>query len=597
MISVPRRRFLSRRRRAAPEDRAGVPGGGGDEAASKPHEAAAQRGGDGERSGERASRSQSGTAGEQSGGERSSGERSGRPRSGTDGERSDGERALLGRLEAWRATARQLAWTDRERAFLGWLEAWAGRAARAVRGAVGLAFFQGDADPPPKARRLAFGVPQWLRPLVPLTTISLVQVAELILALMLYIQTVNAVWSWNSGPRIGPYQHQQGSIWDGFVYLTAVAVALPIALRDRWPLAAWRVSFALMPVAVGVTRTIGPSPGEMPYTQWLGVSYLLVLYSVAVRCDRRITVAVWFVTFFATWIIDPNWMPVVMVVVSVVVLFGYNVRVRRSATARLKTEEGRTRQAESAKAVLAERARIARELHDVVAHHMSVIAIQAEAVPLKARGDPAQLEAGLAEIRTLSLEAIAELRQVLGVLRDRDGRVDTAPQPGLDRLDELVSNARAAGLAVVVKRAGPLDRLPPAVGLSAYRIVQESLSNAMRHAPGSTVALDVAHRRGELQLRVANGPSATPGAGPGAGHGVAGMRERATLLGGTLDAGPVAGGGFEVRATLPVTDAGEEAVEHPRQFAGEETHEHARRFASEETHERPRRLITGDDVG
>lgn len=536
-----------------------MPGGGRDEAAAKPRDddGAARRRGGGERSGERIGRSPSSTDGERSGGERS------------DGERSDGERGLFGRLGAWaeRGFLERLG-ASAERGFLGRLGASAGRAVWAVSGAVGLAFFQGDADPPPKVRRLAFGVPQWLRLLVPVTVISLVQVAELILALLLYMQTQSTVWSWNLGPQIGPYR--QGPIWEGFVYLTAVAVALPIALRDRWPLAAWRVSFALMPVAVGVTRTIGFPHGEMPYMTWLIVSYLLVLYSVAVRCDRRITVAVWVVTFLATWIIDPNSMPVAMVVVSVAVLFGYNVRVRRSATAKLKTEERRTRQAESAQAVLAERARIARELHDVVAHHMSVIAIQAEAVPLKARGDPAQLEAGLAEIRGLSLEAIAELRQVLGVLRDQDGRVDTAPQPGLDRLDELVSNARAAGLAVLVKRAGPLDRLPPAVGLSAYRIVQESLSNAMRHAPGSTVALDVAHRRGELRLRVANGPSVAPGAGPGAGQGVVGMRERATLLGGTLDAGPVAGGGFEVRATLPVTDADEEAHEH---------------------------LATGDDVG
>ncbi|MGV9375444.1 sensor histidine kinase [Nonomuraea sp. NPDC003707] len=567
MISVPRRRFLSRRRgrgaaaeeqASAPggsgEERAGVPGGGRDEAAAEPHDddVAARRRGGGERSGERIGRSPSSTDGERNG-----------------GERSGGERGLFGRLGAWAARGfleRQGA--SAARGFLGRLGASAGRAVWAVSGAVGLAFFQGDADPPPKVRRLAFGVPRRLRLLVPFTVISLVQVAELILALLLYRQTLSTVWSWYLGPQIGPYR--QGPIWEGFVYLTAVAVALPVALRDRWPLAAWRVSFALMPVAVGVTRTIGFPHGEMPYMTWLIVSYLLVLYSVAVRCDRRITVAVWVVTFLATWIIDPNSMPVAMVVVSVAVLFGYNVRVRRSATAKLKTEERRTRQAESAQAVLAERARIARELHDVVAHHMSVIAIQAEAVPLKARGDPAQLEAGLAEIRGLSLEAIAELRQVLGVLRDQDGRVDTAPQPGLDRLDELVSNARAAGLAVLVKRAGPLDRLPPAVGLSAYRIVQESLSNAMRHAPGSTVALDVAHRRGELRLRVANGPSVAPGAGPGAGQGVVGMRERATLLGGTLDAGPVTGGGFEVRATLPVTDADEEAHEH---------------------------LITGDDVG
>ncbi|NUP76816.1 MAG: sensor histidine kinase, partial [Nonomuraea sp.] len=98
-------------------------------------------------------------------------------------------------------------------------------------------------------------------------------------------------------------------------------------------------------------------------------------------------------------------------------------------------------------------------------------------MPLKAAGDPVQLEAGLAEIRALSVEAITELRQVLCVLRDADGRVDTAPQPGLDRVDDLVANARGAGLAVRVRRPRPLDGLPPTVGLSAYRIVQESLSN------------------------------------------------------------------------------------------------------------------------
>ncbi|MBB5780076.1 sensor histidine kinase [Nonomuraea jabiensis] len=562
MISVPRRRFLlNRRRRAGAGEWAGAPGEGGEEAVAEPHddEAAARRGGGGERADERVGWSPSSTDGEWSDSQRNDGQGTGGEVS--DAELSDGERAFLGPL----GTSAGPEFSGRHGTsagpeFSGRHGTSAGRVGWAVLGAFGLAFFQGDADPPPKARRLAFGVPQWLRPLVPITTISLVQVAELILALLLYLQTQSTVRSWISAPPPAP--DGRGPIWDGFVYLTAVAVALPIALRDRWPLAAWRVSIALMPVAVGVTRTVGFSDGGMPYTTWLIISHLLVLYSVAVRCDRRITVAVWVVMFLATWIIDPDSMPVTMVVVSVAVLFGYNVRVRRSATAKLKTEERRTRQAESAQAVLAERARIARELHDVVAHHMSVIAIQAEAVPLKARGDPAQLEAGLAEIRGLSLEAIAELRQVLGVLRDQDGRVDTAPQPGLDRLDELVSNARAAGLAVLVERAGPLDRLPPAVGLSAYRIVQESLSNAMRHAPGSTVTLDVAHRRGELRLRVANGPSAAPGAGPGAGQGVVGMRERATLLGGTLDAGPVAGGGFEVRATLPVTDAGEEAHEH-----------------------------------
>ncbi|MEU6712354.1 sensor histidine kinase [Nonomuraea sp. NPDC046802] len=417
-----------------------------------------------------------------------------------------------------------------------------------------LALFQGDADPPPESRRLSLRVPlPWLE------TINLVQIAELILAWVLFGTTLSMVLTWNA--EAGSRQ-----IWEGFTYLTALAAGLPVVLRDRWPLAAWRVAAVMTPVTVWVAVTIGRSGNGPPYLVPVVVMYLLVLYSVAVRCDRRITLAVWIITVLAAWIIHPNSMALVSVIVSVVVLFGYNVRIRRTATAKLAQEERRTQEAEGAQAVLAERARIARELHDVVAHHMSVIAIQAEAVPLKAAGDPAQLEAGLAEIRGLSLEAIAELRNVLGVLRDQDGRTDTAPQPGFDRIDELVANARAAGLAVLVRRAGELTGLPPAVGLSAYRIVQESLSNAMRHAPGATVAVDISRERDTIRVWVANGPGTTPTSGPaaeptdgatqtrGARQGLVGMRERAALLGGALEAGPSPDGGFEVRATLPIPE-------------------------------------------
>ncbi|MGP3960448.1 sensor histidine kinase [Nonomuraea sp. 3N208] len=425
-----------------------------------------------------------------------------------------------------------------------------GRLAAAGRTLVrpfGLALFQGDADPPPASRRLTFTVPRRLAVLVPLRTYSLVQVAELVLALILYGTTQGMVTDMIAA-HIEEYP-----IPEWVADVAGVAVALPLALRDRWPLAAWRVAIVLMPLTVWTVATLDLV--DPPYTAPTGVMYLMVLYSVAVRCDKQITLAVWIITLLTAWIVHPNSMAIVTAMASVAVLFGYNVRVRRTATARLVEEERRTQLAESAQAVLEERARIARELHDVVAHHMSVIAIQAEAVPLKAAGDPARLEAGLAEIRGLSLAAIAELRQVLGVLRDQEGRTDTAPQPGLDRLDELADHARAAGLAVVLERVGSLDGLPPAVGLSAYRIVQESLSNAMRHAPGAAVAVSVARDGDELRLRVANGPGAAPGGAPGAGQGLVGMRERAALLGGTLAAESLPDGGFDVRATLPIADA------------------------------------------
>ncbi|MFD2353171.1 sensor histidine kinase [Nonomuraea ferruginea] len=171
---------------------------------------------------------------------------------------------------------------------------------------------------------------------------------------------------------------------------------MPLVLRDRRPLAAWRASLALLPAGLWVSFELGIDYEDNPYTPEMVLSYLLVAYSVAVRCDRRITGAAWVISVLVMWIAFPNGMPLGSVIVGAVMLLGYNVRVRRSATERLALEERRSQEAMGAQAVLEERARIARELHDVVAHHMSVIAIQAEAVPLKAAGDPAQLEAGLA---------------------------------------------------------------------------------------------------------------------------------------------------------------------------------------------------------
>ncbi|MEU7894787.1 sensor histidine kinase [Nonomuraea sp. NPDC049152] len=393
-----------------------------------------------------------------------------------------------------------------------------------------LAFFRGEADPPPpRSPRLHRSVPRPLRLLAPLDHYDVVQVADLLVAAALFHTTLM---------ELTPTSRQP--IW--MVYLAGVAFSLPVALRDRWPLAAWRLALVLLPLSLRVVQQV--TDMQPPYLGPAIVMYLLMLYSVAARCDRRITVVVWLASVLTVWIIDPNTMALSSVAMTVIVLFGYNVRVRRRATASRDA-------AVSERSVMAERARIARELHDVVAHHLSVIAIQAEAVPMTAKGDAARLEEGLAQIRGLSLEAIKELRQVLGVLRDHEGRADTTPPPGLDRLDELVGNARSAGLTVLVKRSGELEKVPTAVAVSAYRIVQESLSNAMRHAPGSAVAVELIWA-GDLRVRVVNGASRRPGEAPGAGHGLMGMRERATLLGGSLEAGPMEGGGFEVKATLPL---------------------------------------------
>jgi signal transduction histidine kinase len=193
----------------------------------------------------------------------------------------------------------------------------------------------------------------------------------------------------------------------------------------------------------------------------------------------------------------------------------------------------------------------------VVAHHMSVIAIQAEAAPYRVPDPPEELASSFATIRASATEGLRELRRVLGVLRADGDAGDPAPQPDLGRLDELVAGVAAAGLAVTTTVTGAPRPLPPGVGLSAYRIVQEALSNVLRHANGSDVRVEIVYRPAALELRVRNGPPPVPPApSPGAGHGLPGMRERAAMLGGELAAGPDPDGGYAVAAVLPAGEDG-----------------------------------------
>ncbi|MFC8719299.1 sensor histidine kinase [Kitasatospora sp. NPDC057198] len=208
-------------------------------------------------------------------------------------------------------------------------------------------------------------------------------------------------------------------------------------------------------------------------------------------------------------------------------------------------------------AVRAERARIARELHDVVAHHVSMIAVRAETARLATPGLPAQGAERLLEIGDAARDALAEMRHLLGVLRADDAPADRAPQPGLAALGELLEQARGSGggaVRLVVRGVpGPLG---PGTELAAYRIVQEALTNARRHAPGAAVDVELTHTATALELRVrdhgpgSDGCGGGPGGG-GGGHGLTGMRERAAAVGGTLRTGPGPGGGFAVEAVLP----------------------------------------------
>jgi signal transduction histidine kinase len=205
--------------------------------------------------------------------------------------------------------------------------------------------------------------------------------------------------------------------------------------------------------------------------------------------------------------------------------------------------------------VLEGRARIARELHDVIAHHMSLIAVRAETAPYRLAGLPEPVRAEFGWLSESAREAMADMRRLLAMLRNDQAAART-PQPGLPDLLELIDAARHAGMAVDLSAPGGLDTVPGNAGVCAYRIVQEALANAGRHAAGAPVTVSVQHDAETVKLQVANGPGTARAPrvnGQAPGHGLAGMRERAELLGGSLSAGTAPGGGFVVSAVLPLT--------------------------------------------
>jgi signal transduction histidine kinase len=256
---------------------------------------------------------------------------------------------------------------------------------------------------------------------------------------------------------------------------------------------------------------------------------------------------------------------------------GASSRTRRAYTAELEERAvrlERERELEARRAVDEERARIARELHDVIAHHVSMMVVQAEAGPVVVENDPGMAARAFDSIGTIGREAMAEMRRLLGVLRedaDRGGPSvpSFAPQPGLEQLPALVEQVRGAGLDVELLVEGSRPDLPPGISLSAYRIVQEALTNALRHGGPGTARVLVRYGDGELRLEVHDHDGdhgsgrANRGADVGGGasglterraghHGLVGMRERAHLFDGELRAGPCPDGGFAVAARLPL---------------------------------------------
>ena len=224
----------------------------------------------------------------------------------------------------------------------------------------------------------------------------------------------------------------------------------------------------------------------------------------------------------------------------------------RAAESR-RREQARRREAELL--VTEERLRIARELHDVVSHSIAMIGVQAGVAAHLLKRDPEQARQALVAIKTASRDALRDLRGSLGVLRQVEEPESRAPAAGLASLPELVDGIRRAGVEVAVSTVGAPEPLSPATDLAAYRIVQEALTNVIRHAPGARATVELHYADGRLQIAVRNrgvGQRAEPA--PGAGHGLTGLKERAAAAGGAISAGPEPGGGYAVRAWLPLAE-------------------------------------------
>ncbi|WP_320069792.1 sensor histidine kinase [Micromonospora sp. RTGN7] len=349
---------------------------------------------------------------------------------------------------------------------------------------------------------------------------------------------------------------------DAGLALLLLAVALPVAavgqsgggLAAAWGLAAVQASCLLWmrrwPVAGLAVATIAGLGLEVlcPQLGWLGLVAAPLAYLARLRPPRVSLAALGLLAAGTPWkLVDGSGRDLLLALAGLVAAW---------ALGEVQRGHAERRDALLRQVAVAERARISRELHDVVAHHVAVIAVQAAAAEDVLELRPDQARAALGSIQDAARSALTELRAMLQTLSAYDdGAEPNRPQPGLAQLDTLVEAVRAAGVQVTVDRDGPDGALPDGVELSAYRIVQESLTNVLRHGRARRVDVTVRHDDGELWVEVVDdGPGPYRRSTTGLGRGVVGMRERARLLGGTVEAGPLPAGGFRVRARLPVRE-------------------------------------------
>jgi signal transduction histidine kinase len=367
-----------------------------------------------------------------------------------------------------------------------------------------------------------------------------------------------ALAAYNVGSLIPEVRQLSLPYW---AFPLVVLQVLPLIWRRRWPVAVW--------LAVGIPRTVYDQLGIFFAPMALGP--LIAYYTVMERCSTRVRWVISAVDLFG--IIRASQLPghstddifSGVLQFAVAGLAGIASRIRQAYLAEVQT---RATQAEAerdrdvALAAAAERARIARELHDVVAHHVSLIAVQSEAAASKLPGKPVEASQFVDVIGQTAREALTELRRLLGVLRGpADRSPDTAPSPSITRLDGVLTQVRQAGIDVDVRVEGSQGRLAPGVDVAAYRIVQEALTNTIRHSGADEASVTVCYEPGYVTVSVTDtGPGPAGPVAPATirteaartgGFGLAGIAERVASCGGSLTVGPGQAGGFAVTARLP----------------------------------------------
>jgi signal transduction histidine kinase len=343
----------------------------------------------------------------------------------------------------------------------------------------------------------------------------------------------------------------------GLVLLAAVGT-LSLAVRRRYP---------AQVLAISVVLTVYV---YFAYDGWWPFGLLIAMYSAAAHMPRPASIVAGVLALVAVSLptIDHiNWQPFGwndvalfagrLVPVAAAWILGDNIRTRRDhmRTLQERAEQlEREQEANARRAAVEEQARIARELHDVIAHNLSVIVLQATGAEAVFDRDPVDARRAVRTIGVTARQALDELRRTLDVLR-ADGSVQAsrAPQPDLGSVDRLLESVRAAGLRVDLEVVGEQRPLPPAMELSAYRIVQEALTNTLRHGEATHATVVLRYRRDAVELVVRDNGTASAVNGH-EGHGLVGMRERAALFGGEVSAGPAAGGGYRVEARLPLRE-------------------------------------------